>query len=114
MAMNVGDVIAEILKRERVKILFVDPLTPMTEFAAAIDIRPLVVRQERIARAMADLRPPEFGRRRGRVLLSGRSGHRELFRRGGAGLLRRGAPGGHRSRAVAGVWRTFPPTFTRR
>ena len=52
--MIVGDVIAEILKRERVKNLFVYPLTPLTEFAAAADIRPIVVRQERVACAMAD------------------------------------------------------------
>lgn len=50
----VGDVIAEVLKRERVKHLFVYPLTPLTEFAAAADIRPIVVRQERVACAMAD------------------------------------------------------------
>ena len=50
----VGDVIAEILKRERVKTIFVYPLTPLTEFAAAADIRPIVVRQERVACAMAD------------------------------------------------------------
>lgn len=50
----VGDVIAEVLKRERVKHIFVYPLTPLTEFAAAADIRPIVVRQERVACAMAD------------------------------------------------------------
>ena len=50
----VGDVIAEVLKRERVKTIFVYPLTPLTEFAAAADIRPIVVRQERVACAMAD------------------------------------------------------------
>jgi acetolactate synthase-1/2/3 large subunit len=52
--MKVGDVIAEIMKRERVKVLFVYPLTPLTEFAAAADIRPIVVRQERVGCAMAD------------------------------------------------------------
>jgi acetolactate synthase-1/2/3 large subunit len=52
--MRVGDVIAEILKRERIKTLFVYPLTPLTEYAAAADIRPIVVRQERVACAMAD------------------------------------------------------------
>jgi acetolactate synthase-1/2/3 large subunit len=52
--MRVGEVIAEIMKRERVKVLFVYPLTPLTEFAAAADIRPIVVRQERVACAMAD------------------------------------------------------------
>ena len=52
--MRVGDVIAEILKRERINTLFVYPLTPLTEYAAAADIRPIVVRQERVACAMAD------------------------------------------------------------
>src|SRR4030095_10221576 len=52
--MRVGDVVAEIMKRERVKTLFVYPLTPLTEFAAAADIRPIVVRQERVGCAMAD------------------------------------------------------------
>jgi acetolactate synthase-1/2/3 large subunit len=53
--MRVGDVIAEILKRERINTLFVYPLTPLTEYAAAADIRPIVVRQERVACAMADV-----------------------------------------------------------
>ena len=52
--MRVGDVIAEIMKRERVQVLFVYPLTPLTEYAAAADIRPIVVRQERVGCAMAD------------------------------------------------------------
>jgi acetolactate synthase-1/2/3 large subunit len=52
--MNVGQVIAEVIKREGVDILFTYPLNPLTEFAAAIDIRPLVVRQERVGCAMAD------------------------------------------------------------
>ena len=52
--MNVAQVTAEILKREGVEILFVYPLTPLTESAAAVDIRPIVVRQERIGAAMAD------------------------------------------------------------
>ncbi len=52
--MRVGDVIAEVMKRERAKVLFVYPLTPLTEYAAAADIRPIVVRQERVGCAMAD------------------------------------------------------------
>src|SRR5687767_11852431 len=52
--MNVGQVTAEILKREGVETLFTYPLNPLTESAAAIDIRPLVVRQERVGCAMAD------------------------------------------------------------
>jgi acetolactate synthase-1/2/3 large subunit len=52
--MNVVQVTAEILKREGVSILFTYPLNPLTESAAAIDIRPIVVRQERVGCAMAD------------------------------------------------------------
>jgi thiamine pyrophosphate-dependent acetolactate synthase large subunit-like protein len=52
--MRVGDVIAEIMKRERINVRLVCPLTPLTEYAAAADIRPIVVRQERVGCAMAD------------------------------------------------------------
>ena len=52
--MNVGQVIADVLKREGVDILFTYPLNPLTEYAAAVDIRPVVVRQERVGCAMAD------------------------------------------------------------
>jgi acetolactate synthase-1/2/3 large subunit len=52
--MKVGEIIAEVLKREGVTILYTYPLNPLTEFCAAIDIRPLVVRQERVGAAMAD------------------------------------------------------------
>ncbi|RPI63508.1 MAG: hypothetical protein EHM50_02195, partial [Lysobacterales bacterium] len=52
--MNVVQVTAEVLKREGVDVLFTYPLNPLTESAAALDIRPLVVRQERVGCAMAD------------------------------------------------------------
>jgi acetolactate synthase-1/2/3 large subunit len=52
--MNVVQVIADILTREGVDVLFTYPLNPLTESAAAVDIRPIVVRQERIGCAMAD------------------------------------------------------------
>ena len=52
--MNVGQVIADVLKREGVEILFTYPLNPLTESAAAVDIRPIVVRQERVGVHMAD------------------------------------------------------------
>jgi acetolactate synthase-1/2/3 large subunit len=42
------------MKREGVKVLLTYPLNPLTEFAAAADIRPIVVRQERIGVHMAD------------------------------------------------------------
>ncbi len=52
--MNVAQVAAEVLKREGVKVLLTYPLNPLTESAAAVDIRPLVVRQERVGVHMAD------------------------------------------------------------
>ena len=52
--MNVAQITAEILKREGVDTLFTYPLNPLTESAAAANIRPIVVRQERIGVHMAD------------------------------------------------------------
>ncbi len=46
--------IAEILKREGVEILFAYPRNAVIEAAAEADIRPIIVRQERIAVHMAD------------------------------------------------------------
>src|SRR5580693_2877332 len=53
-AMKVGAAIAEILKREGVEILTGYPVNHLIEFAAAADIRPVMVRQERIGLHMAD------------------------------------------------------------
>ena len=52
--MNVAQVTAEILKREGVEYLFTYPLNPLTESCAAANIRPIIVRQERIGIHMAD------------------------------------------------------------
>ena len=52
--MKVGAAIAEILKREGVEILTGYPVNHLIEFAAAADIRPVMVRQERIGLHMAD------------------------------------------------------------
>jgi thiamine pyrophosphate-dependent acetolactate synthase large subunit-like protein len=52
--MNASAAIAEILKREGVEILFAYPRNAVIEAAAEIDIRPIIVRQERIAVHMAD------------------------------------------------------------
>ena len=80
--MNVVQVTAEILKREGVDILFTYPLNPLTESAAALDIRPLVVRQERVGCAMADaVGAHDVGRQGQRVLLPARARHRERVRR---------------------------------
>jgi len=52
--MKVGAAIAEIMKREGVEILLGYPVNHLIEFAAAADIRPIMVRQERIGVHMAD------------------------------------------------------------
>ncbi|HTY50707.1 MAG TPA: thiamine pyrophosphate-requiring protein [Steroidobacteraceae bacterium] len=52
--MNVAQVTAEILKREGTDYLLAYPLNPLTESAAALGIRPIIVRQERIGIHMAD------------------------------------------------------------
>jgi len=52
--MKLGAAIAEIMKREGIEILTGYPVNHLIEFAAAIDIRPVMVRQERIGLHMAD------------------------------------------------------------
>ena len=52
--MNVGEAIAEILKREGIEILTGYPVNHLIEYAAAADIRPVMVRQERTGIHMAD------------------------------------------------------------
>jgi thiamine pyrophosphate-dependent acetolactate synthase large subunit-like protein len=52
--MNVAAAIAEILKREGVTFLIGYPVNPIIEAAAAADIRPIIVRQERTGLHMAD------------------------------------------------------------
>jgi thiamine pyrophosphate-dependent acetolactate synthase large subunit-like protein len=48
------EAIARILKAEGVKYLFAYPVNPIIEAAAAVDIRPIIVRQERVGAHMAD------------------------------------------------------------
>src|SRR5262245_55047982 len=52
--MNVADAIACALKAEGVEILFAYPVNTLIEAAAKIDIRTIIVRQERIGLHMAD------------------------------------------------------------
>jgi acetolactate synthase I/II/III large subunit len=52
--MLVMNVIADILKREGVSTLFCFPTTPIIEAAAAVGIRPVICRQERVGVHMAD------------------------------------------------------------
>ena len=52
--MKTGDAIAEILKREGVEWIIGYPVNHILEHGAAADIRPIIVRQERIGLHMAD------------------------------------------------------------
>src|SRR6201997_3651639 len=52
--MLVMDVISEILKREGISTLFCFPTTPIIEAAAAVGIKPVICRQERVGVHMAD------------------------------------------------------------
>ena len=52
--MNVAQAIAEVMKREGNDVLLSYPLNPLTESCAAVGIRPIIVRQERIGVHMAD------------------------------------------------------------
>ena len=52
--MKLGAAIAEIMKREGIEILCGYPVNHLIEYAANADIRPVMVRQERIGVHMAD------------------------------------------------------------
>ena len=52
--MKVGEAIARAMKAEGMQILCGYPVNHLIEFAAAEDIRPIIVRQERIGLHMAD------------------------------------------------------------
>ena len=52
--MKVGEAVAEIMKREGIEILCGYPVNHLLEYAAKADIRPVIVRQERIGLHMAD------------------------------------------------------------
>lgn len=52
--MKVAAAIAEILKREGIEFLIGYPVNPVIEAAAAADLRPIIVRQERVGLHMAD------------------------------------------------------------
>ena len=52
--MNVAQAVAHVLKQEGVEYLFAYPVNPLIETAAELDIRTVIVRQERIGLHMAD------------------------------------------------------------
>ena len=52
--MNGAAVIAEILRREGTEFLSCYPRNPLIEACAALDIRPILCRQERVGVGLAD------------------------------------------------------------
>src|ERR1700677_2487236 len=52
--MKLGAAIAEIMRREGIEILCGYPVNHLIEYAADVDIRPIIVRQERVGVHMAD------------------------------------------------------------
>ena len=93
--MKTGDAIAEILKREGVELLIGYPVNHILEHAAAADIRPIIVRQERIGLHMADAIVARHLRQEDRrVLHAARPRRRERLRRRRPGLRRIGADPG--------------------
>ena len=52
--MNVAQAIAQILKQEKVEYITAYPVNPLIDAAAEVDIRPVIVRQERTGLHMAD------------------------------------------------------------
>ncbi len=86
--MKVGDAVAEIMRREGIEILCGYPVNHLLEYAAAADIRPIIVRQERIGLHMADaISRVTSGAQDRRLLHAARPGHRERLWRRRAGLF---------------------------
>ena len=102
--MNGAGVVAEILKREGTEFLSCYPRNPLIEACAALDIRPILCRQERVGVGIADgysrIKPRQAERR---VRGAGRARHRERISRRGAGLCRERADADHSRRACR--WR---------
>ena len=90
--MKTGDAIAEILKREGVEWIIGYPVNHILEHGAAADIRPIIVRQERIGLHMADaMSRVTNGRKMGVFVHAARPRRRERLWRRRPGLRRIGA-----------------------
>ena len=113
--MKVGAAIAEIMKREGVEILAAYPVNHLIEYAAATDIRPIIVRQERIGLHMADaISRITPGAQARRVLHAAWAGHRERLWRHRPGLQRVDPDLGRARRAIRAAPPMSAPTTTPR
>ena len=89
---KVSAAVAEMLKREGVEFLIGYPVNQIIESAAEVDIRTIIVRQERTGLHMADAVSRASRRAEDRRLRDAdRAGHRERVRRRRPGLRRLGA-----------------------
>ena len=86
--MNVVDAIAHAMKAEGIDMLFAYPVNPLIEAAAKLDIRTVIVRQERIG--LTWLTPARASRRatRSGFLHAAWAGRRKRLWRRGSGLFR--------------------------
>src|SRR4051794_10568805 len=102
IAMNGAQLIAEILKREGTEFLSCYPRNPLIEACAAIDIRPILCRQERVGVGLAD----------GYTRIK-RGKHNGVFAAqagpGGGKALPRPPPAPSRKRAPLGLSPRVPP-----
>ena len=100
--MNGAEVIAEILKREGTEFLSCYPRNQVIEPCAAIDIRPILCRQERVGVGIADgYSRIKRGKKNGVFARPGRARHRERVSGHRAGLCRERAAADHFRRHAA-------------
>ena len=118
--MNGAAVVAEILKREGTEFLSCYPRNPLIEACAALDIRPILCRQERVGVGIADGYLAHQARQaERRVRGAGRPRHRERVPGRRAGLHGERAAADHSRRACRWHGNTCtrcsaPPTSTGR
>ena len=118
--MNGAAVIAEILRREGTEFLSCYPRNPLIEACAALDIRPILCRQERVGVGIGGrLHPHQARQAQRRVRRASRSRHRECLPGRRPGVCRERADAGDSRRRCR--WRantcarcSAPPTSTGR
>ena len=94
--MKTADAISEILKREGVEWVIGYPVNHILERAAAADIRPIIVRQERTGLHMAEaISRVTSGEKLGVFAMQHGPGTENAYRRRGAGLQQIRADPGH-------------------
>ena len=102
--MNGAAVVAEILKREGTEFLSCYPRNPIIEPCAALGIRPILCRQERVGVGLADGYTPHQARQEERrVRGAGRPRHRERLSGRRPGLRRERADADRLRRPAAGA-----------